>query len=132
MHNENHDTPEAAVAALMRAVEAGDADAARRLYTDDAVFVAEPGVVLQGAAQVGGALAELCALRARIRSTRCSVLGSGDVALYQAEWTMQATAPDGSAIEQRGISADLLRRGADGGWRIAVDNPWGALQLTAA
>jgi hypothetical protein len=41
-----------------------------------------------------------------------------------------ALAPAGLPVVQGGESADVLRRGDDGRWRIALDNPWGARILS--
>jgi hypothetical protein len=38
---------------------------------------------------------------------------------------MTGTAPDGSAIEQGGLSVALLRRQPDGRWLMVVDDPFG-------
>jgi ketosteroid isomerase-like protein len=42
-------------------------------------------------------------------------------------WTLAGTRPDGAAIEMKGVSADVLRRRADGSWGIVIDDPWGAV-----
>ena len=54
-----------------------------------------------------------------------NVLTAGDVALVQNRWQLEGTQPDGSPVEMRGHSADVLRRTPDGGWRILIDDPWG-------
>ena len=44
-------------------------------------------------------------------------------------WTLAGTRPDGAAIEMKGVSADVLRRRADGSWGIVIDDPWGGVYL---
>jgi ketosteroid isomerase-like protein len=51
------------------------------------------------------------------------VLISGDIALVQNDWTMTGTAPDGTVVSQGGRSADVVRRAADGSWRVVIDRP---------
>jgi ketosteroid isomerase-like protein len=53
------------------------------------------------------------------------VLEAGDTALVSYRWQMQATAPDGTPIRQGGLSADVLRRRADGSWGVLIDDPYG-------
>jgi len=53
-------------------------------------------------------------------------LTAGDVALVHNRWQLEGTEPDGSPVEMHGHSADVLRRASDGGWRILIDDPWGA------
>ena len=54
---------------------------------------------------------------------------SGDIALTQNKWTIKTIEPDGSPIEGTGISAEVIRRQADGSWKFIIDNPWGARLL---
>lgn len=53
------------------------------------------------------------------------VLLAGDTAIHTAPWSMRATAPDGTPIEQRGLSVAVLRRQRDGSWLMVTDNPYG-------
>lgn len=50
---------------------------------------------------------------------------ANDIALHIAPWVMTGQAPDGSIIEQTGLSVAVLRRQEDGQWRMMLDNPHG-------
>jgi ketosteroid isomerase-like protein len=52
------------------------------------------------------------------------VVEAGDTALLVNRWVLDGTGPDGSAVQMRGVSADMMRRQADGSWRVLVDDPW--------
>jgi ketosteroid isomerase-like protein len=53
------------------------------------------------------------------------------VALALTRWTLDGVGPDGKAIRMAGEATDVLRRQADGSWRVALDNPWGVALLGA-
>lgn len=119
----------ATVAALMCAFESGDIEAAIALYAPDAVFFPEPGQLLRGVAQIRPALQALMALHPRMRLHAHVHAGTDDIALLHSDWEMHGQAPDGSALQMRARSADVLARGSDGRWRIQVDNPFGTALL---
>ena len=50
----------------------------------------------------------------------------GDLAMHIAPWTMKGATPDGSIIEDNGLSIAIFRRQSDGGWKMVIDNPFGA------
>lgn len=50
---------------------------------------------------------------------------SNDIALHIAPWVMEGTAPDGSNIEQSGLSVAVLRKQKNGMWLLVIDNPHG-------
>jgi ketosteroid isomerase-like protein len=52
---------------------------------------------------------------------------NGDIALTHGKWRLTPEA--GDAME--GSTAEVVRKGADGTWRYAVDNPWGSSVLDA-
>ena len=56
---------------------------------------------------------------------------ANDLALHIAPWLMQGKAPDGSDIEQQGLSVAVLRKQHNGEWRIVLDNPHGQQLLQA-
>ena len=108
-------------------VNAGELDAAMQHYEADAVFAPEPGTLVEGAPAIRAALAQLIASRAVVRTQGRTVMRSRDLALYQSTWALLV----GGAAVQEAQSSDVLRRGGDGRWRIAIDNPWGAAHLFA-
>lgn len=119
-------TPAQTVATLVHAINRGDIDAAVELYRADAVFVARPGTTLVGREAIREALAAMIATRPKLATHAQQVLLCADHALYHAAWSMTGTDADGRRFSQTGHSCDLICRAADGRWRIAIDNPWGA------
>jgi len=79
-----------------------------------------------GLEAIRDALQQFAALKPRLRGEITKVLIAGDVALVHNRWQLEGTQPDGSPVEMHGHSADVLRRASDGGWRILIDDPWGA------
>lgn len=104
----------------------GDIEAAARFYETDAAIVVQPGVVASGAEAIRGALERFASLRPVFQRLSHGVTQAGDLALYCSHWTLAGTTPTGEALQLEGRSADVLRRQADGQWRIVVDNPWSA------
>jgi uncharacterized protein (TIGR02246 family) len=106
-------------------LSAGDTAAALALYEPDAAFVVEPGTVATGHDAIGVALNQFAALRPVLTGHVEQVVQADDVALVVNRWTLAGTTPTGDAVHMEGRSADVLRRGADGNWRITIDDPWG-------
>lgn len=50
---------------------------------------------------------------------------AGEIALHIAPWTMTAKAPDGTDIQDSGLSVAVLRKQASGKWLLVLDNPHG-------
>ena len=40
------------------------------------------------------------------------------------DWTMSAKGSDGAPIERAGRAIEVVRRQADGTWRVAIDDPY--------
>jgi len=105
---------------------AGDLDGLIELYEPDAIFEPEFGVIAEGHAQLREALGEFLQLRPQITyPDPPDVVTVGDIALVSNFWTMVGTAPDGSAVGQSGMSADVCRRRPDGSWGVLIDQPRG-------
>ena len=106
---------------------AGDAAGLLALYEPHGVFEPAPGVLLRGRDEIAPALGELTAMRPVIEyADGPSVMVVDDIALVSNSWTMTAIMPDGSLLRQGGLSADVLRRQADGTWLVSIDQPRGA------
>ena len=75
-------------------------------------------------------LTEHLALTQKMTVTTRKVITRGDLALLIVDWRIgdaTSTAPDatGTATDLTGTATDVARRGPDGGWRYAIDNPSG-------
>jgi uncharacterized protein (TIGR02246 family) len=117
--------PEQVIELFAASLNRGDVDAALTLYESDATFAPKPGEEVRGLVAIRDALRQFAALNPQLRGEITKVLTAGDVALVQNRWELRGTHPDGSQVELRGHSADVLRRAPDG-WRIVIDDPWGA------
>jgi uncharacterized protein (TIGR02246 family) len=117
--------PEEVIELFAVSLNRGDVDAAITLYESEAVFAPQPGEEVTGLEAIRDSLQQLAALKPRLRGEITNVLTAGEVALVQNRWQLEGTQPDGSPVEMRGHSADVLRRAPDGGWRILIDDPWG-------
>ena len=118
-------TPEETIRSFSSLLAQGDLDALVALYEPEAAFVPQPGTVVTGQAAIRESLRSFLAMRPRMSGEVARVLLAGDTALVANRWTLTGRAPDGQPVEMGGVSADVLRRRADGTWGIAVDDPWG-------
>lgn len=123
-----HTTPKALIDALIAARTAGDVDGAAALYEPNATIVSEPGQVLQGDEGVRSVLEFFTNLKPTFVVDSRDILESGDLALHFSRWSLIST--DGSSVELQGESVDVFRRQPDGGWLVAIDNPWGQAILS--
>jgi uncharacterized protein (TIGR02246 family) len=103
----------------------GELEAALTLYEEDAAFVPEPGRLVHGREAIGAALEAFVALSPTLTGTIESVVPAGDTALVINNWHLRGTDPEGNEVAMEARSADVLRRRADGTWRILIDDPWG-------
>jgi ketosteroid isomerase-like protein len=67
----------------------------------------------------------MVAMDPRMSGSVEQVLQAGDTALVAYRWRIEARAPDGTPIHQKGLSADVLRRRSDGSWGVIIDDPYG-------
>lgn len=116
----------AAVEAMGAALVAGDLDAVMACYEQElAVAFSAEEAATTDAAQVREAFAFVASVQPELAFGEHEVVAVGDLALHLAPWSMRGTAPDGTAVEQRGLSVSVLRRQPDGGWRLVIDQPYG-------
>jgi ketosteroid isomerase-like protein len=109
--------PDQVPAAFAAAFNSGDPALVDALYESDAVFVDQTGTALTGASRIAANTA-FQALGLPIEVRPRHVLSAGDIALLIVDWQIG----DGHVT---GTATDVARRGADGVWRYAVDNPFG-------
>jgi uncharacterized protein (TIGR02246 family) len=121
-------SPADAVRLVSERISARDVDGALALYEPDAAFTPQPGQVVTGRDAIRTALEGFASLSPRLDGQVERVVESGEVALVLNRWRLEGTAPDGQPVEMAGLSADVLRRQADGRWLVLIDDPWGGVQ----
>lgn len=119
------ETPEQVIELFAERLNEGDSESALALYERDATFAVGPGEVVQGTDAIREALGRFTAIKPKLSGTIEKSLTAGDVALIVNRWHLEGEQPDGVPVRMAGVSADVLRRDADGSWRIAIDDPWG-------
>ncbi|NDU76655.1 DUF4440 domain-containing protein [Actinomadura sp. DSM 109109] len=102
---------------------AGDPAAVAAVYEEGAVFVPEPATPLTGG-DAHDANARFLALGLPITVVPRHVYTAGDLALLIVDWVIEGEGDDGP-VRIEGTATDVARRGPDGRWRYAVDNPFG-------
>ncbi|MEU7755023.1 nuclear transport factor 2 family protein [Micromonospora sp. NPDC049101] len=107
----------------VEAFNSGDVDTINAMYTEDAISVWEPGNPQTGQAR-RDSLAEFISQKPQMRATLRESHVTGDTALLVVDWAIDVETPEG-AQQLEGVGLDVLRLGADGQWRFAVDNPFG-------
>ena len=122
-HERGPDTPQDLMSRFGQYVHERRLDRLIDLYEPNALFVPEPGNVHSGHAAIQAALAGMLALAPRMDTRIVAVHQVADVALVIVDWKLHGTAPDGSTVAKDGRSADVLRRQADGTWRVLIDHP---------
>jgi ketosteroid isomerase-like protein len=107
-------------------LNAGDLEGALACYEPGACFRPSPeGAPVHGLAAIRGALEGFLALAPTLSGQIQRVLEADGIALVTNRWHLRGTRAEGPPVELGGVSADVLRRRADGSWGILVDDPWG-------
>jgi uncharacterized protein (TIGR02246 family) len=111
--------------AMTSAFAKGDIDGVLRTYEPEAVVVGEPGARVTGTPALRAMFGQFAALSPQFTFLDHEVVEAGDLALHLNKWRMTGVAPDGSAVEQGGLSVVVLRRQPNGQWLMVIDDPFG-------
>lgn len=106
---------------FLRIFNSGDGELFDRLYREDSIsnFSGEP---LTGAARLAF-FKEFLAPKPKLQARVERAYIAGDVALITVVFSVDSTSPEGEPVHLEGICTDVLRRGGDGRWLMAIDRP---------
>ncbi|MBY0481393.1 MAG: DUF4440 domain-containing protein [Chitinophagaceae bacterium] len=102
-----------------------DIDGVLATYEDGAIVLFEPQKPVSGKDNLKMVFTQFATMNPKYTFTGHEVYISGNIATHIAPWTMVGQMPDGSKIEQSGLSIAVLRKQADGTWLMIQDNPNG-------
>lgn len=94
-------------------------------YEPNALVVFDPQNPIQDAGALQERFLQTFGISPRFEYSGHEVFVNGNLGIHLAPWTMTATAPDGTAIQQTGLSIAVLRQQKDGKWLMVFDDPHG-------
>ncbi len=107
------------------ALNTGDVDGVLALFAPDAGMRTVTGEHISGAEALRAEIGGTVAAHGRLTNVRRHTLIGAETALLITDWTMEIDGPGGERIAPTGITANIARRDADGGWRFTLLNPLG-------
>lgn len=115
---------------MVAAFEKKDIDGVLATYETDAIVMFEPQKPVQGKETLRSFFTQFVGMNPKYTFTGHEVYVSGNIATHTAPWSMEGQLPDGTKVEQSGLSVAVLRKQADGSWLMIQDNPHGQFLLT--
>jgi len=110
-------------------VRNGDVEGALDCFDPEAIYITGPGAFVTGKEQIRTALEMVCGMKPDLQAQGSAGFTVGVISAWVDEWTMKAMLPDGTKLDLKGISSDVLKRQSNGNWTYLVDNPYGAAYL---
>lgn len=110
---------------MTAAFQAHEIETVMTTYEPGAAIAFEPGRPITDEEQIRQMFGAMASANPVFTYAGHEVVVSGDIALHVAPWRMKARTPDGE-MTQSGLSVAVLRRQADGAWKMVIDNPHGS------
>lgn len=114
---------------MVTAFQNKDIDGVLATYEDNAIVMFEPQKPVQGKETLRAVFTQFVGMNPQYTFSGHEIYISGDIATHIAPWKMVGQLPDGTKIEQSGLSVAVLRKQADGNWLMIQDNPHGQFLL---
>lgn len=106
-------------------VNAGDLEAILALYEPTCAMVQRDGSLAIGLEAIRASMERLIAMKPRMDLHIVRVVPGGEgLAMVYNDWSFSATGPDGRTVTRAGRALEVMRRQADGTWRVAADDPF--------
>lgn len=110
---------------MTNAFEKKDIEGVLATYEDGAIVLFEPQKPVTGKDNLRMAFTQFVTMNPIFAYSGHEVYISGDIATHIAPWKMVGHLPDGTKVEQSGLSIAVLRKQANGTWLMIQDNPNG-------
>jgi uncharacterized protein (TIGR02246 family) len=118
--------PAEVYAAYLKAFNAGNIDATLACYEPQACFMSRSGRAAYGEAELREVFRLTFSNKPQMKFNVRKVIPAGEnLALVVVEWRSKAVSAEGEVRLWSGMATDIVRRQADGNWKIVLDNPYG-------
>lgn len=116
-------TPEELLPKITAAINSGNPIEVVKYFDEEACFALPDGALVRGHAELLALYEQRLALEPQLTTHAGKVIQAGDVALVTNVWSNRLRkGAIGGKDSFEGIATLVLRRHADGGWRILVDS----------
>jgi uncharacterized protein (TIGR02246 family) len=107
---------------LAEAYNTGDMNTVLGMYDVSGIFVGDTGEPLSGNEQFQAAVKGILAIKGKMEINTVYCFETGDVAVGRSEWSIR----DGSETKVAAKGIELLKKQADGTWKVLIDHAFGA------
>src|ERR1700736_937285 len=122
--------PAQVIEQFVKLFNSGDLDGLMEdLYEEQIALQPGPGApIVTGKAGVREVLKGFLAMGGTMSLVSVAAIPNGDLALTHSKWRIEVEGSD----PLEGVTAEVVRRQADGAWKYIIDNPFGSAILAAA
>jgi len=118
-----------AIEKMTEAFQNKDIDKVMAFYEPNAVVVFEPESPVSDTNVLREMFQGMSMVNPVFTYSGHEVFITGNIATHIAPWKMTGKAPDGTEINQSGLSIAVLRKQEDGKWLMILDNPHGSFLM---
>jgi ketosteroid isomerase-like protein len=119
---------EDAHATLAAAFNTGDVATVMSMYDVSGIIVPEPNKPVSGRDKFEESIKAILSIKGQMEIKTVYCLQTGDIALGRSEWSIT----DGKEVKISAKGIEVMKQQADGGWKIIIDQAFGAeANLTA-
>ena len=113
---------EDAHATLAAAFNSGDVATVLGMYDTSGIIVPEPGKPVSGNDKFEESIKAILSIKGKMEIKTVYCLQTGDIALGRSEWSIT----DGDEVKISAKGIEVMKRQTDGGWKIVIDQAFGA------
>ena len=113
---------EDAHATLAAAFNTGDVATVMSMYDTSGIIVPEPNKPVSGNDKFEESIKAILSIKGKMEIKTVYCLQTGDIALGRSEWSIT----DGTEVKISAKGIEVMKRQADGAWKIIIDQAFGA------
>ena len=107
---------------LADAYNTGDFATVLSMYDVNGIIVAEPGNPVSGKEKFEAAVQAILSIKGKMEIKTVYCLQTGDMAVGRSQWSIT----DGSEVKVSAKGIEVMKRQADGTWKVLIDHAFGA------